>query len=160
MIKKILTVVTEAQILHWNYTYTRSRIEKTFEAVKYHLHASLFKKSRLYWIGKNLLVLLENMHNNKHIPDETYCKRVFMELEHIHTLLMEIPFQQLSKRELENYGFVRSHNLWLIPLYLFPVIKEGTPIVRIDGKEVLFQPQFIEKNHRSGISFYGFPLKQ
>lgn len=64
----------------------------------------------------------------------------------------------LTREEMENLGFRKwssESDLMLIPLYLFPYLKEGIKISSISGNEYHFFRESADNDHRMGLLAFG-----
>lgn len=53
-----------------------------------------------------------------------------------------------------------SPKLRLIPLYLLPVLPIGTKVISINGREIIYDGNNIDNDHRFGCLAYGIIIKQ
>lgn len=64
----------------------------------------------------------------------------------------------LTREEMENLGFrqwSKESDLMLIPLYLFPYMKEGITVTSISGEQYYFFRESADNDHRMGLLAFG-----
>lgn len=64
----------------------------------------------------------------------------------------------LTREEMENLGFrkwSKESDLMLIPLYLFPYMKEGITVTSISGDQYYFFRESADNDHRMGLLAFG-----
>ena len=57
-------------------------------------------------------------------------------------------------------GFERTKGLWLIPLYLLPIVPKGTELISICGEVVKYDGTNVDNDIRCGCIAYGIKLKK
>lgn len=64
----------------------------------------------------------------------------------------------LTLEEMKNLGFCKwsdDSKMMLIPLYLFPYLKEGVRVTSISGDEYFFFRESADNDHRMGLLSFG-----
>lgn len=56
-------------------------------------------------------------------------------------------------------GLLNAANLWLIPLYLFPIIPIGLKVTCINGEEIVNDGHNLDDDIRFGCVAYGIKIK-
>ena len=76
----------------------------------------------------------------------------------------QINFNTLTVEEAKFLGFCRWDeeypNLWLFPLWLFPIIPEGIEVIDINGEKYKFEREKADNDERFGCLPYGLELKE
>lgn len=73
----------------------------------------------------------------------------------------QLDWKHLEKSEALDLGFVRwDEDLYLIPLWLLPVLPIGTKLVCISGNEIVYNGENIDKDIRFGCLAYGIIIKE
>lgn len=73
-----------------------------------------------------------------------------------------IDWNNLTKKEAEELGFRRWSNvddLYLIPLYLLPIVPIGTELASISNKKVIYDGLNVDNDTRFGCIAFGLYLK-
>ncbi|MGN0173974.1 MAG: hypothetical protein ACI39F_05995 [Acutalibacteraceae bacterium] len=74
-----------------------------------------------------------------------------------------IDFNNLTISEAKELRFGKwdeNSDLWLIPLWLYPLIPIGTKLTSISGNEIIFDGKNIDKDIRFGCLAWGIELKE
>lgn len=73
-----------------------------------------------------------------------------------------IDLNNLTQEEAKELGFKKysedKPNLWLIPLYLTPLLQEGFKVISIDGEEKIIGKDYIDDDSRYGCISYGIEI--
>lgn len=76
-------------------------------------------------------------------------------------LRKEVDFDHLSREDVINLGFRiwdtddSSKELYLIPMYLLPIIPAGTEVVCITGERIIYDGKNMDNDNRFGYLAYG-----
>lgn len=78
-------------------------------------------------------------------------------------IIAEVDFTELAESELQELGFSKWSDeelpgVYLIPLYLYPCIPDGTVLTCIDGKEYTKGVHAIDNDIRFGCIAYGIKV--
>lgn len=85
-------------------------------------------------------------------------------LENVQEELKKLDFTELSAEELYELGFSKwseeMPNVYLIPLYLYPCIPDGTELTCIDGGKYTKGVHAIDNDVRFGCLAYGITVEE
>jgi len=93
------------------------------------------------------------------VSDEESRKESKGILEYVVSSIRGIDIPKCSKEDLNALGFYQcttNMNLYLMPLWIFGAIKEGTELVDVDGNHVIVGKDEIDLTTRYGCIKYGF----
>ena len=76
-----------------------------------------------------------------------------------------IDFNTLTVEDVKFLGFKKWDeeeypNLWLFPIWLFPIIPEGIEVTSISGEKFNFEKEKADKDIRFGCLAYGLEIKE
>ena len=71
-----------------------------------------------------------------------------------------LDFNNITIDDAKNLRFIQRGNLWLIPLYLLPILPDGLELTRIDGSKVIVGKDYIDNDIRYGCIAYGIEIKE
>jgi len=97
--------------------------------------------------------------------DDFARKEAIKRLEKLQTTLkdkVEYDLTKLTEQQLKTIGFSRWSNelpIMLIPLHLFPALRDGTKLKCINGKEYVIGEDEIDLDIRYGCIGYGFEVR-
>ena len=92
---------------------------------------------------------------------DEFCRK---EIERYNKMLLEelkevIDWYKLSTTEATVLGFQRwEGNLWLIPLYLLPILPVGIEVICISGEKITYDGKNIDDDQRFGCIAYGINI--
>lgn len=76
----------------------------------------------------------------------------------------QIDWDHLTREEALELGFRRwsddQPDLYLLPLYLLPILPAGTKLICINGKEVIYDGYNVDMDTRGGLIAYGICIKE
>lgn len=82
-------------------------------------------------------------------------------IDFLSELRKHIDFSNLTKKEALELGFrLWDDNLYLIPLYLLPIIPTGTELTCIDGTTIKYNGFNIDKDVRCGCIAWGINIEK
>lgn len=96
---------------------------------------------------------------------DTFCRKEIKKSTDIFLDYIEeyIDFEHMEKEEALDLGFRKWDeeypNLYLIPLYLLPIIPVGIELTSIFGKKIIYDGTNIDKDNRMGCIAYGIEIK-
>lgn len=82
----------------------------------------------------------------------------------INEIEKHIDFDHITKDEALELGFVRwdesDPDLYLIPLYLFPILPIGSRLRSILGETIIYNGSNVNNDNRFGCIAYGIEIKE
>lgn len=82
-------------------------------------------------------------------------------IDFLSELRKHIDFSNLTKKEASELGFgLWDDNLYLIPLYLLPIIPLGTELTSIDGQTVKYNGLNVDDDVRYGCIAWGINIEK
>jgi hypothetical protein len=120
----------------------------------------------------NVLGLLRHVVNNvamteeyKRWSDEFSRKETIKSLKRVQEEFKKVDFTELSEDELRDLGFSKWSEeelpgVWLVPLYLYPCIPDGTELTSIFGEKAVKGTDEIDNDVRFGCLAYGITVKE
>lgn len=96
---------------------------------------------------------------------DEFCRKEVKEAtdEFLKELEKCIDWNNLTIQEAAELRFVRwseSSGLYLLPLYILPILPIGTTLTCIDGEEIVYDGSNIDNDTRGGCIAYGIRLKK
>lgn len=97
---------------------------------------------------------------------DEFCRK---EIKEAHDKLVEelkkhIDFKIITRKEAVELRFGRwsddTPNLYLIPLWLLPVIPVGTELTSISGEKIIYNGSNVDNDIRFGCIAYGIEIKE
>lgn len=97
---------------------------------------------------------------------DEFCRK---EIKEAHDKLVEelkkhINFKTITRKEAVELRFGRwsddTPNLYLIPLWLLPVIPVGTELTSISGEKIIYNGSNVDNDIRFGCIAYGIEIKE
>ena len=94
-----------------------------------------------------------------------YCRKEIKDSHDrfIDELKKHIDFQHLTREEARELRFMRwddESDLYLIPLWLLPVVPIGTELTCISGDKIIYDGINVDNDIRFGCIAYGIELKE
>ena len=113
----------------------------------------------LTWYANQIEMAYEYYHEPNTIYEEIkIARKRFLE-----ALKDEIDFNDLSKKEAIELRFCKwseeDPSLYLIPIWLLPVLPVGTKLTCINGAEIVYDGKNIDNDVRFGCLAYGVRVK-
>lgn len=113
----------------------------------------------LTWYANQIEMAYEYYHEPNDIYEEIkIARKRFME-----ALKDEIDFNNLSKQEAIELRFCKwceeDPSLYLIPIWLLPILPVGTKLTCINGDEIVYDGKNIDNDVRFGCLAYGVRVK-
>lgn len=113
----------------------------------------------LTWYANQIEMACEYYHEPNDIYEEIKIARKRL-LEALKDL---IDFNDLSKREAIELRFVKwseeDPSLYLIPIWLLPILPVGTKLTCIDGDEIIYDGENVDNDTRFGCIACGVRVK-
>ena len=82
----------------------------------------------------------------------------------LRTLSDHINWYELTKKEAVELGFFnygeKPSDIYLIPLYLLPILPIGFEVIRIDGRKIIYDGTNLDNDVRVGCISYGIRIKE
>ena len=97
---------------------------------------------------------------------DEFCRKEIKEStnEVLNYIKEYIDFECITREEAFELGFRKwseeDPNLYLIPLYLLPIIPVGTELISIFGKKIIYDGNNVDKDIRMGCIAYGIEIKE
>lgn len=113
----------------------------------------------------NCLTWLANLYTEEYVWGRA-DERKKSKLTVFYTELREkkaVDFERLTIAEAKELRFGRwtkDSDLWLIPIWLYPLIPVGLELTSISGKKVVFDGKNIDTDTRFGCLAYGIELRE
>jgi len=113
----------------------------------------------LTWYANQIEMAYEYYHEPNAIYEEIkIARKQFME-----ALKDEIDFNNLSKKEAIELRFCKwseeDPSLYLIPIWLLPILPVGTKLACINGDEIVYDGKNVDNDVRFGCLAYGVRVK-
>ena len=95
-----------------------------------------------------------------------FCRREIREShgKFINELKKHIDFDHLTREEAKELRFMRwdedMPDLYLIPLWLLPVVPIGTELTSIGGEKIIYDGTNVDNDIRFGCIAYGIEIKE
>lgn len=113
----------------------------------------------LTWYANQIEMACEYCHE----PNDIYTEIKIARKKFLEKLKDEIDFNNLSKQEAIELRFVKwskeDPTLYLIPIWLLPILPVGTKLTAIDGDEIVYDGKSIDNDTRFGCLAYGVRVK-
>ena len=98
---------------------------------------------------------------------DKFCRKEIKESTErfLEELKKYIDFSNLTEEEAKELRFGRwdpeeSPTLWLLPLYLLPIVPIGTELTNIFGKKIIYDGSNVDTDIRFGCIAYGIEIKK
>lgn len=97
---------------------------------------------------------------------DEFCRKEINESTYmmLNELRKYIDWDNLTREEARELRFVRwddEHpDLYLLPLYILPILPIGTKLTTISGKEIVYDGTNVDKDIRFGCLAYGVNIKE
>lgn len=115
--------------------------------------------SLLTWYANQIEMAYEYYHE----PNDIYTEIKIARKRFLEALKDEIDFNDLSKKEAIELRFCKwseeDPSLYLIPIWLLPVLPVGTKLICINGDEIVYDGKNIDNDVRFGCLAYGVRVK-
>ena len=108
---------------------------------------------------ENRIEMACRYHSN---PDDVYTEIKLARKRFLEEIKKHIDFTKLTKEEAIELGFKKwdnDSNLYLIPIWLFPVIPIGIELTAIDGEKVIYNGENIDDDTRFGCIACGIVIE-
>lgn len=113
----------------------------------------------LTWYANQIEMAYEYYHE----PNDIYEEIKIARKRFLEALKDEIDFNSLSKQEAIELRFCKwseeDPNLYLIPIWLLPVLPVGTKLTSINGDEIVYDGKNVDNDVRFGCLAYGVRVK-
>lgn len=113
----------------------------------------------LTWYANRIEMACEYYHE----PNDIYTEIKIVRKQFLEALKDLIDFNNLSKQEAIELRFGKwseeDPNLYLIPIWLLPILPIGTKLTSINGDEIVYDGKNIDKDTRFGCLAYGVRVK-
>lgn len=113
----------------------------------------------LTWYANQIEMACEYYHE----PNDIYEEIKIARKRFLEALKDEINFNDLSKEEAIELRFCKwseeDPSLYLIPIWLLPVLPVGTKLTCINGDEIVYDGKNIDNDVRFGCLAYGVRVK-
>lgn len=113
----------------------------------------------LTWYANLIEIACEYHHD----PNDIYIEIKIARKKFLEKLKDEIDFNNLSKQEAIELRFAKwskeDPTLYLIPIWLLPILPVGTKLTAIDGDEIVYDGKNIDNDTRFGCLAYGVRVK-
>ena len=96
---------------------------------------------------------------------DEYCRKTIKEAtdKMLDVLSENIDWNNLTKEEAYELRFMRwsedQPDLYLLPLYILPILPIGTKIISIFGEEIIYDGTNVDNDIRYGCIAYGIEIK-
>lgn len=115
--------------------------------------------SLLTWYTNQIEMAYEYYHEPNVIYEEiTIARKRFLE-----KLKDKIDFNNLSEQEAIELRFYKwceeDPTLYLIPIWLFPILPVGTKLTAINGEEIVYDGKNVDNDVRFSCLVYGIRVK-
>lgn len=98
-----------------------------------------------------------------HEPNDIYEEIKIARKQFMEALKDEIDFNNLSKKEAIELRFCKwseeDPSLYLIPIWLLPILPVGTKLTCINGDEIVYDGEKVDNDVRFGCLAYGVRVK-
>lgn len=98
-----------------------------------------------------------------HEPNDIYEEIKIARKQFMEALKDEIDFNNLSKKEAIELRFCKwseeDPSLYLIPIWLLPILPVGTKLTCINGDEIVYDGENVDNDVRFGCLAYGVRVK-
>lgn len=113
----------------------------------------------LTWYANQIEMAYEYYHE----PNDIYEEIKIARKRFLEALKDEIDFNDLSKEEAIELRFCKwseeDPSLYLIPIWLFPILPVGTKLTSINGDEIVYDGKNVDNDVRFGCLAYGVRVK-
>lgn len=113
----------------------------------------------LTWYANQIEMACEYYHE----PNDIYTEIKIARKKFLEKLKDEIDFNNLSKQEAIELRFIKwgeeDPTLYLIPIWLLPILPVGTKVTSISGEEIVYDGKNVDNDVRFGCLAYGVHVK-
>lgn len=113
----------------------------------------------LTWYANQIEMAYEYYQN----PNDVYTEIKIARDKFLEKLKDEIDFNNLSEQEAKELRFGKwseeDPTLYLIPIWLFPILPVGTKLTCINGDEIVYDGKNVDNDVRFGCLAYGVRVK-
>lgn len=95
--------------------------------------------------------------------ENVYTEISIAKTKFLEEIKMYIDFSKLTKEEAVELRFGKwedKSDLYLIPIYLLPILPIGIELTAIDGEKIIYNEDFYDDETRMGCLAYGFIIKE
>lgn len=96
-------------------------------------------------------------------PTDTYSEIKTAQIKFLEEIKKHIDFSKLTKEEAVELRFGKwtdESNLYLIPIYLLPILPIGIELTAIDGEKVVYDGKNVDDDTRMGCLAYGIVINE
>ena len=115
--------------------------------------------SLLTWYANQIEMACEYYQN----PNDVYTEIKIARDRFLEKLKDEIDFNNLSEQEAKELRFGKwseeDPTLYLIPIWLFPILPVGTKLTCINGEDIVYDGHNVDNDVRFGCLAYGVRVK-
>lgn len=113
----------------------------------------------LTWYANQIEMACEYYQN----PNDVYTEIKIARDRFLEKLKDEIDFNNLSEQEAKELRFGKwseeDPTLYLIPIWLFPILPVGTKLTCINGEDIVYDGHNVDNDVRFGCLAYGVRVK-
>ena len=113
----------------------------------------------LTWYANQIEMACEYYHE----PNDIYTEIKIARDKFLEKLKDEIDFNNLSEQEAKELRFGKwseeDPTLYLIPIWLFPILPVGTKLTCINGEDIVYDGHNVNNDVRFGCLAYGVRVK-
>ena len=113
----------------------------------------------LTWYANHIEMACEYYQN----PNDVYTEIKIARNKFLEKLKDEIDFNNLSEQEAKELRFGKwseeDPTLYLIPIWLFPILPVGTKLTCINGEDIVYDGHNVDNDVRFGCLAYGVHVK-
>ena len=113
----------------------------------------------LTWYANQIEMACEYYHE----PNDIYTEIKIARDKFLEKLKDEIDFNNLSEQEAKELRFGKwseeDPTLYLIPIWLFPILPVGTKLTCINGEDIVYDGHNVDNDVRFGCLAYGVRVK-
>lgn len=116
-------------------------------------------RNSLTWYANQIEMAYRYWNN----PNDTYTEIKIAQTKFLEEIKKHIDFFKLTKEEAVELRFGKwtdESDLYLIPIWLLPIIPIGIELTAIDGEKVVYDGKNVDDDTRMGCLAYGIVIKE